>query len=38
VGRELRGEAFKRARAYVADVFGELTAARTTTIEGSENR
>ena len=24
-GRELRGEAFKRARAYVADVFGELT-------------
>ncbi len=22
-GRELRGEAFKRARAYVADVFGE---------------
>ena len=23
-GRELRGEAFKRARAYVADVFGEL--------------
>ena len=24
-GRELRGEQFKRARAYVADVFGELT-------------
>ena len=24
-GRELRGEAFKRARAYVADVFGELS-------------
>jgi hypothetical protein len=24
-GPELRGEAFKRARAYVADVFGELT-------------
>ena len=24
-GRELRGEAFKRARAYVADVIGELT-------------
>ena len=24
-GRELRGEAFKRARAYVADVFGEPT-------------
>jgi hypothetical protein len=24
-GRELRGEAFKRARAYVADAFGELT-------------
>lgn len=24
-GRELRGEAFKRVRAYVADVFGELT-------------
>jgi hypothetical protein len=24
-GQELRGEAFKRARAYVADVFGELT-------------
>jgi hypothetical protein len=24
-GRELRGDAFKRARAYVADVFGELT-------------
>jgi hypothetical protein len=24
-GHELRGEAFKRARAYVADVFGELT-------------
>jgi hypothetical protein len=24
-GGELRGEAFKRARAYVADVFGELT-------------
>jgi hypothetical protein len=24
-GRELRGEAFKHARAYVADVFGELT-------------
>jgi hypothetical protein len=24
-GRELRGEAFKRARAYVADIFGELT-------------
>ena len=24
-GRELRGEAFKRARAYVKDVFGELT-------------
>ena len=23
-GRELRGEQFKRARAYVADVFGEL--------------
>ena len=23
-GHELRGEAFKRARAYVADVFGEL--------------
>ena len=23
-GRELRGEAFKRARAYVVDVFGEL--------------
>jgi len=23
-GRELRGEAFKRARAYVADAFGEL--------------
>ena len=24
-GRELRGEAFRRARAYVADAFGELT-------------
>ncbi len=24
-GRELRGEEFKRARAYVADVFGEIT-------------
>jgi hypothetical protein len=24
-GRELRGEAFKRARAYVADIFGETT-------------
>ena len=24
-GRDLRGEQFKRARAYVADVFGELT-------------
>ena len=24
-GRELRGEQFKRARAYVADVFGEIT-------------
>ena len=24
-GRELRGEQFKQARAYVADVFGELT-------------
>ena len=24
-GRELRGEAFRRARAYVADVFGDLT-------------
>ena len=24
-GRELRGEEFKRARAYVADIFGELT-------------
>ena len=24
-GRELRGEAFKRARAYVKDVFGEMT-------------
>jgi hypothetical protein len=24
-GRELRGQAFKRARAYVADIFGELT-------------
>jgi hypothetical protein len=24
-GSELRGEAFTRARAYVADVFGELT-------------
>jgi hypothetical protein len=24
-GRELRGEAFKRAKAYVADVFGDLT-------------
>ena len=24
-GHELRGEAFKRARAYVADVFGELS-------------
>jgi hypothetical protein len=24
-GRELRGEAFKRARAYVADAFGELS-------------
>ena len=24
-GRELRGEQFKRARAYVADMFGELT-------------
>jgi hypothetical protein len=24
-GRELRGEQFHRARAYVADVFGELT-------------
>ena len=23
-GHELRGEAFNRARAYVADVFGEL--------------
>jgi hypothetical protein len=23
-GRELRGDAFKRARAYVADAFGEL--------------
>jgi hypothetical protein len=24
-GRELRGEQFKHARSYVADVFGELT-------------
>jgi len=24
-GRELRGEAFKRARSYVADAFGEIT-------------
>ena len=24
-GRQLRGEQFKRARAYVADIFGELT-------------
>ena len=24
-GRELRGDAFRRARAYVADVFGDLT-------------
>ena len=24
-GRELRGDAFKRARAYVADIFGDLT-------------
>jgi hypothetical protein len=37
-GGELRGEAFKRARAYVADVFGELSAGGTTTSEGSENR
>jgi hypothetical protein len=37
-GGELRGEAFKRARAYVGDVFGELSAAGTTTSEGSENR
>ena len=24
-GRQLRGEEFKNARAYVADVFGEIT-------------
>jgi hypothetical protein len=28
-GQELRGGAFKRARAYVADVFGEPTRAAT---------
>jgi hypothetical protein len=32
-GRELRGEAFKRARAYVADAFGEQT-HQTTTSKG----
>jgi hypothetical protein len=28
-GRELRGEAFKRARAYVADAFGEINTNQT---------
>jgi hypothetical protein len=37
-GGELRGAAFERARACVADVFGELSAGGTTTSEGSENR
>jgi len=41
-GHELRGEAFKRARAYVADVFGELSEdttgrRRARPVKGAEN-